>query len=95
MNDQADERSWRRAAVSALIWLPWRERLTTEAKISSDMPLPMPRWVMISPIHISSAVPVVRVSTTSSEPGRRCSWGRGRGPVVLPRAEPAAPVWNR
>ena len=39
---------------------------TTEAKISSDMPLPMPRWVMASPIHISSAVPVVRVSTISA-----------------------------
>ncbi len=24
-----------------------------EAKISSDMPLPMPRWVTSSPIHIS------------------------------------------
>ena len=25
-----------------------------EAKISSEMPLPMPRWVISSPIHISS-----------------------------------------
>ena len=44
---------------------------TTEAKISSDMPLPMPRWVMSSPIHISSAVPVVRVRTTSARRSRR------------------------
>ena len=40
--------------------------LTTEAKISSDMPLPMPRWVMSSPSHMSRAVPAVSVSTTSS-----------------------------
>ena len=33
------------------------------------MPLPMPRWVMSSPIHISRAVPAVRVSTTSSTRG--------------------------
>ena len=51
---------------------PWPGRLdTTEAKISSDMPLPMPRWVMSSPIHISSAVPTVRVSTTRPTPGQR------------------------
>ena len=41
--------------------------LTTEAKISSDMPLPMPRWVMTSPIHMSRAKPVVRVSTTRAK----------------------------
>ena len=34
-----------------------------DAKISSDMPLPTPRWVMSSPIHISSVVPAVSVST--------------------------------
>ena len=27
---------------------------TIEAKIISEMPLPMPRWVISSPIHISS-----------------------------------------
>ena len=27
-------------------------RATIEAKIISEMPLPMPRWVMSSPIHI-------------------------------------------
>ena len=40
--------------------------LTTEAKISSDMPLPMPCWVTSSPIHMSRAVPAVSVSTMSS-----------------------------
>ncbi len=44
-------------------------RLTTEAKISIDMPLPMPRWVMSSPIHISSAVPAARVRMISSTRG--------------------------
>ena len=34
-------------------------RDTIEAKISSEMPLPIPRWVMSSPIHISSTVPAV------------------------------------
>ncbi len=43
--------------------------LTTEAKMRSDMPLPMPRWVMSSPIHINSAVPVTRVSTISRTRG--------------------------
>ena len=34
-----------------------------DAKISSEMPLPMPRFVISSPIHISSAVPAVSVRT--------------------------------
>ena len=34
---------------------------TTEAKMIIDMPLPMPRWLISSPIHISSAVPATRV----------------------------------
>ena len=33
------------------------------AKISSDIPLPMPRSVICSPSHITNIVPVVRVST--------------------------------
>ena len=33
--------------------------LTTVAKIRIDMPLPMPRWVMSSPIHMTTAVPAV------------------------------------
>ena len=31
-----------------------------EAKISSEMPLPMPRWVISSPIHISRIVPATK-----------------------------------
>jgi hypothetical protein len=34
-------------------------RETIEAKIISEMPLPIPRWVISSPIHISSTVPAV------------------------------------
>ena len=39
-------------------WMPLGRRATIEAKISSEMPLPMPRWVISSPIHISSTQPV-------------------------------------
>ena len=53
--------------AAASMRVPWLGRVeTTEAKISRDMPLPMPRWVMSSPIHMSRAVPVVRVSTISA-----------------------------
>ena len=34
-------------------------RETMMAKIISEMPLPMPRWVISSPIHITSTVPAV------------------------------------
>ena len=34
-----------------------------DAKISSEMPLPIPRFVISSPIHISSVVPAVSVMT--------------------------------
>ena len=33
------------------------------AKIISEMPLPMPRWVISSPNHISSTQPAVSVMT--------------------------------
>ncbi len=36
---------------------------TTWAKMSSDMPLPMPRSVMSSPSHMITAVPAVMVIT--------------------------------
>ena len=39
-------------------------RLDTIAqKINSDMPLPTPRWVMISPSHITMVVPAVSEMT--------------------------------
>ncbi len=43
--------------------IPEGMRDTIEAKMSSEMPLPIPRWVMSSPIHISSTVPAVSEST--------------------------------
>ena len=43
-----------------------------EAKISSEMPLPTPRFVISSPIHMSSVVPAVSVRTIrTSRPGVR------------------------
>ena len=41
---------------------------TIEAKIISEMPLPMPRWVISSPIHISSTQPAVRQTTIRITP---------------------------
>ena len=38
-------------------------RSRIEAKIRSEMPLPTPRFVISSPIHISSVVPAVSVTT--------------------------------
>ena len=40
-------------------WIPFGIRATMLAKIISEIPLPMPRWVISSPIHISSTVPAV------------------------------------
>ena len=69
-------------------WMPAGRRETIEAKISSEMPLPMPRWVISSPIHISSTQPVVRQITirkmcgaskwvTTDSPALACSeWNR-------------------
>ena len=42
---------------------PGSRPATIEAKISSEMPFPMPRWVISSPIHISSVVPATSVMT--------------------------------
>ena len=49
---------------------------TMPAKISSDMPLPMPRSVICSPSHMMNIVPVVSVSTHISrkpQPGLKTS----------------------
>ena len=64
-------------------WIPFGRRETIEAKIISEIPLPMPRWVISSPIHISSVQPAVRQITirktlpkvsvpTTLEPARLC-----------------------
>ena len=55
-------------------WMPAGRPETIEAKIISEMPLPMPRWVISSPSHISSVQPAVRQITIS----------RTLGPVRVP-----------
>ena len=42
---------------------PFGSPATMLAKIISEMPLPMPRWVISSPSHITSTQPAVRVTT--------------------------------
>ena len=51
---------------------PCGSRLTIDAKIMSEIPLPIPRWVMSSPIHMSSTVPAVSESTI------RNTWGTSK-----------------
>ena len=46
--------------------MPAGAEVRIEAKIRSEMPLPMPRFVISSPIHISSVVPAVSVTTIST-----------------------------
>ena len=41
--------------------MPSGMRETIEAKIISEIPLPIPRWVISSPIHISIVQPAVSV----------------------------------
>ena len=43
--------------------IPLGSPATIEAKIISEIPLPIPRWVISSPIHISSVQPAVRQIT--------------------------------
>ena len=52
-------------------WIPCGSLETIEAKIISEMPLPMPRWVISSPNHISSVQPAVSEITISSTLARR------------------------
>ena len=49
-------------ALSKRSCTPRGRPTTMPAKISSDMPLPMPRSVICSPSHMMNALPVVRVS---------------------------------
>ena len=44
-------------------WMPFGSPETIDAKIISEMPLPMPRWVISSPSHMSSTQPAVSVIT--------------------------------
>ena len=50
--------------------MPDGAEVRIDAKISSEMPLPMPRFVISSPIHMRSVVPAVSVTMIStSRPG--------------------------
>ena len=69
--------------------------LTTDVKISNDMPLPMPRWVMSSPIHMRRAVPAVSVRITSVTLGRVKSGSRMMSGTLLPKNELPPPRPNR
>jgi hypothetical protein len=44
-------------------WMPCGRPLMIDAKIMSEMPLPMPRWVMSSPSHMTRMQPHVRQVT--------------------------------
>ena len=77
--------------VSALVHriVSW-EGITAmiDTKMSNDMPLPIPRWVMSSPIHMSSAVPAVMVITMMMTFRGVKSGIRSMPPVNWP-------LWNR
>ena len=45
-------------------------RLTIPAKMMKPIPLPMPRSVISSPIHISATAPAVRVASWVSRPAK-------------------------
>ncbi len=66
-------------------------RLATAAKMISDMPLPMPRWVMSSPIHISSTAPAVRLPAQSRMRGRVKLPGPNRSMPCTPEAKKPPP----
>ena len=68
-------------------------RATMPAKMISEMPLPMPRSVIISPSHMMKAVPRVRVSTVISrkaQPGCRTT-GMDPPPPVMDSRPTAIP----
>ena len=68
----------------------WGMRATIEVKMSSDMPLPMPRSVMSSPSHIMRPVPAVIVTTMSARLRAELSGMTAEG--QLPKSLPAAAV---
>ena len=75
---------------------PWKGiRLSTDTKISTDMPLPIPRCVISSPSHITRAVPAVSVSTTSITRGTvKCGMRSNWAPLALRPRNPRPPLWN-
>ncbi len=63
----------------------------TLAKMMMDMPLPMPRWVMSSPSHITKAVPAVSVRQMNP-PFHKVKLGI-RSTFLVP-SRPPPPLWN-
>ena len=57
--------------------MPSGIRETIDAKISREMPLPIPLWVISSPIHIRIVQPAVSVTTI------RKTLGKVRAPITL------------
>jgi hypothetical protein len=57
--------------------MPSGIRETIEAKINREIPLPIPRWVISSPIHINTVQPAVNVITI------RKTFGKVRSPMML------------
>ena len=55
-----------------------------EAKIISEIPLPIPRWVISSPSHISRVQPAVRQITISIIFGK-VRWPTTLAPASLPK----------
>ncbi len=69
---------------------------TTEAKMSIDMPLPIPRWEIISPIHMSTAVPATRVGMIRYPRGQMPSGSSGTdGACTAEKNAPPPPVPKR
>ena len=65
--------------------MPAGAEVRIEAKISSEIPLPIPRLVICSPIHISSVVPAVSVMMIStSRPVSSCSAAGAMEEVRVP-----------
>ena len=47
-------------------WMPAGAEVRIEAKMSSEIPLPIPRLVICSPIHMRRVVPAVSVTMIST-----------------------------
>ncbi len=63
------------------------------------MPWPMPRWVTVSPSHITIAVPAVMVMTTRARRGvsncTKRSVSKPKLPPPLCMAKPRPVLWTR
>ncbi len=65
-------------------------REITLTKMITDIPLPIPRWVMSSPSHMMKAVPAVSVNTMNTTRGA-VKWGTMFGAPAALNCE----LWNK